>query len=76
MLYLTNYTERLEAVARPGKQHNSCKDINIHLGINIRSAAQVEETKGQAIECRTPREECLDEKAAALMCSVAQHNFN
>lgn len=76
MLYLTNYTERLEAVARPGKQHNSCKDINIHLGINIRSTAQVGQIGGQAIECRTPGEACLDERTAASMCSVAQHNFN
>lgn len=73
MLYLTNYTERLEEVAWPGKQHHSCKDINIHLGINIRGAAQVGQTGGQAIECRTPGEGCLDEKAAA---STAQHDFN
>ncbi len=76
MLYLTNYTERLEAAAWPGKQHNSCKGINIHLGINISSAAQVGQTGGQAIECRTQGEGCLDEKAAASTYSVAQHDFN
>lgn len=66
VVYLTNYTERLEAAAQPGKQHNSCKDINIHPGINIRSVAQVGQTVGQAIECRTPGKGCLDEKTAAL----------
>lgn len=46
MLYPTNYAERLEAVAWPGKQRRSCKDINIHPGINIRSESQVGRTGG------------------------------
>lgn len=70
VLYLSNYTERLEAVAWPGKQHNSCTDINIHLAINIRSAAQVVRTGGGGIECWTPGGGCLDEEAAASTYSA------
>lgn len=49
VLYLTNYAERLEAVAWPGKQRRSCKDINIHPGINIRSESQVGQTGGDGV---------------------------
>lgn len=73
MLYLTNYAERLEAVAWPGKQRRSCKDINIHPGINIRSESQVGQTGGggRGVQCRTPEERCLDEEAAASTHSEA-----
>ena len=72
MLYPTNYAERLEAVAWPGKQRRSCKDINIHPGINIRRESQVGRMGGgQGIECRTPGEGCLDEKAATSTHSEA-----
>lgn len=56
LLYLTNYVERLEVVAQPGKQHNSCKDINIHLGTVLTQGKQPSwrRQRGQAIKCRTP----------------------
>lgn len=72
VLYLTNYAERLEAVAWPGKQRRSCKDINIHPGINIRSESQVGQMGGgRGVQCRTPEERCLDEEAAASTHSEA-----